>query len=93
VDQVRTRWRGVLREEVIINAELTRPTYPCALPPGRTSPNPELGLTEGMGAGAGVSSGAGAALPAAPSASAAMRTGRSCNPASIITRAIACGGW
>src|SRR5262249_400828 len=67
VDQVRARWRGVLREGVIINTELTGATYPCqALPPGRTSPNPELGLTEGMGAGAGVGSGAGAALPAAP---------------------------
>ena len=41
--------------------ELTRATYPCqALPPGRTSPDTELGLTEGMGAGAGVSVGAGA---------------------------------
>jgi hypothetical protein len=67
VDEIRARGCGVLREGVIINAELTRATYPCqALPPGRTSPNPELGLTEGMGAGASVGSGAGAALPAAP---------------------------
>jgi hypothetical protein len=52
---------------VIINAELTRATYLCrALPPGRTSPNTELGLAEGMGAGAGVGTGAGAVLPAAP---------------------------
>jgi hypothetical protein len=59
VDEVRARWRGVLREGEIINAELTRATYPCrALPPGRTNPNTELGLTEGMGAGAGVGAGA-----------------------------------